>query len=652
MLFPAHEPSFNDIVSFIDAWPGFDTLKPVQSTCNEMCIAGTEPGLAIIEAPTGDGKTEAAMYVASRWISARGLDGLYFALPSMATSNQMHGRVKKFMDRLSGPGSRTGLVHGMAWLIDEETQIDGKVEVDTDTGKHGEDYFDWFKPSKKALLAPVAVGTIDQLLMAALKVKFGVLRLLGISSKAIIVDEVHAYDAYMTRILARLLEWASAFAIPVLLLSATLPASKREILCRAYGGNTIMDVPGNTGSMEYPLVTVVTASGKRSTFAVPSGNQKTITIVPHDILGSPGNIALLSVDIASRGKCVCTIANTVKSAQETYREIKKLPGSNDIIVRLFHSRFIASRRSDIEHEIERLFGKDTIPANGEPAKYERPRKAILVATQVVEQSLDLDFDEMVSEIAPIDLLLQRAGRVHRHDRPSRPEPGVLQLHVILPGNDGKLGTTALVYDEYIVRATMSAIDGLDRDANGNHVISIPGDTRRLIEAVYASDPGDDDVSIDRGRDRHDSKERKSAGMASRYLFAAPSPRSFSIGNQEGFAYDESEGESSTYFSARTRIGRDAFPVILVEGDEFRDVISGSKVPPRKVAREIYHRLVQVPSYWVRGITFNPEPPWIHRAHVMRMHGGRWSCQSDDGKRTITITYDDEYGLMNDEKEDW
>ena len=198
---------------------------------------------------------------------------------------------------------------------------------------------------------------------------------------------------------------------------------------------------------------------------------------------------------------------------------------------------------------------------------------------------------------------------------------------------------------------MTAIDGLSADDTGQRYISIPGDTRRLIEAVYAGDPGDDDGSIDRCR-QHESKERKNASMASRYLFAAPSPRSFSIGVQDGFAYDESDGESSSYFSARTRIGRDSFPVILVEGDEFSDVISGSKTPPRKVAREIYRRLVQVPAYWVYGITFSPEPPWIKRAHVMRMNDGKWSNKSEDGKRSITITYDDEYGLKNNENEDW
>jgi hypothetical protein len=315
---------------------------------------------------------------------------------------------------------------------------------------------------------------------------------------------------------------------------------------------------------------------------------------------------------------------------------------------------MAQRRTAIEEEIEMMFGKGTIPGkDGEPPEHDRPRSAILVATQVVEQSLDIDFDEMISEIAPIDLLLQRLGRVHRHDRPDRPEPGVLRLHVVLPGDDGNLGTTSLVYYKYILRRTMKVIDGLkEKNDAGNGVIMIPTNTRELIEAVYKDDPGDDDTSIDQCREKHESDKTKHENIASKYLFAKPSSRAFSLATQDGFAYDESEGESSEYFSARTRIGRDGFPVILVEGDQFHDEIESKKRPSLKKARMIYQHLVQLPEYWVHGISFNPEPPWINRAHVLRMHDGKWTCPSSDGNKTITITYDDEYGLRNDDEEDW
>ncbi len=184
-----------------------------------------EPGLAIIEAPMGEGKTEAGIYLASQWMARAGLTGLYIGLPTAATSNQMHGRVVDFLSKHDADAT-VRLVHGMAWLLDEQSP-DKPPEI---YGTTSNDASEWFRPTRRSLLAPFGVGTVDQALLASLHVRFGLLRLFGLSRSVLIIDEVHAYDAYMTTILDSLLRWCAALGIPVILLSATLPAIRREQL--------------------------------------------------------------------------------------------------------------------------------------------------------------------------------------------------------------------------------------------------------------------------------------------------------------------------------------------------------------------------------------------------------------------------------------
>jgi len=189
------------------------------------------PALVIVEAPMGEGKTEAAWILAEKW-RTDGYHGMYMALPSMATSDSLHHRYRDHYLSKLGRGEDVKLVHGMAWLRDEREPE--QLPHTADLGDDRDLAAAWFRPTRRAMLAPHGVGTVDQAMLAGMHVKFGFLRLFGLTNKVLIIDEVHAYDAYMSTIIGRLLQWCACLKIPVILLSATLSAKQRAAMIEAY----------------------------------------------------------------------------------------------------------------------------------------------------------------------------------------------------------------------------------------------------------------------------------------------------------------------------------------------------------------------------------------------------------------------------------
>jgi len=646
-LFPVPNTRWQELVAFRDVFPGpgFEKPRPLQISCE--VVADKEPGpcLAIIEAPMGEGKTEAAIYLATRWAALSGLTGMYFALPTTATSNQMHVRVGKFLAEHSDPAAcQVALVHGMRWMVDRGTpaKLGSFKNREQAVLAH-----EWFRPSKRALLSAFGVGTIDQSLMAALKVKFGFLRVLGLANKVLIVDEVHAYDAYMSRILTLLLQWAAALGIPVILLSATLPASKKAELLDAYAPGAGRMLP--PGADTYPVITLAGQNGIRVFPVDGCAQHARLTLdLLHGMLGNAAGLANLAVEASAKagGKCVCVIVNTVRAAQDIYGEVKKACKDTDTKIMLFHARFPARRRRKIEKEVLRLFGK---------RGRNRPRRAILVATQVVEQSLDIDFDEMFSELAPVDLLLQRAGRMHRHSRPSRPEYDVARFHVVMPSkHDYKLGK-GQVYDAYRLLLTCVALEGRD-------VVNLPEDIRALIALVYPPPgtplPMHGPVPCDKleaARCKHIEEETTDANEAGAFLIAGPDPRAFSLAEQNRDVFDDDEGEtgSKSYLAAKTRLER--YPMaqaIFIEKDEedvLVNAVSSEIMPSKKVLRALLLRSAPVPLSWVFEVT--PAKtyrkidaiPWLRHHTVLLTTDGAWHGIIPDGTR-VAIMNDPELGL--------
>lgn len=443
--------------SFCGMWPFITEPRPMQ-TAVESIVSGHKPLLTIIEAPMGEGKTEAAIYAAESLRKAYKKAGVFVGMPTQATANQMHDRVGSLYGKYSEANVR--LLHGGSWLQSNEQKRS--------------DLERFFAPSKFGLFQQFGVGTVDQFLLAFLKRKYANFRLTGLCDKVVVLDEMHAYDAYMDAEIESALVWCKKMNIPVVMLSATLPAEKRKRYLSIYA-ETEDSIP----HIEYPAVTYVTQNGECGTEHIArTAQDNTYVVQTKDILNSPRKIAALAVETVSPGGTMCVTMNTVKEAMAVRWELEKILGDDSSIrIDLFHSRYTNARRAEIEAECVSLYGKD---------RSRRPDKAILVATQVVEQSLDLDFDHYISAICPIDLLLQRIGRQFRHKGFERPTEKPV-VTVLLPEKESEYGMSGYVYFRYYLDRTAELL----RKAE---TIAVPTDMQRLVDDVYKDEPPEEEIN--------------------------------------------------------------------------------------------------------------------------------------------------------------
>lgn len=505
--------------------------RPAQVAAVEAAKKMTLPGMMIIEEVMGAGKTEAALMAATILAKRAETSGVLVALPTKATTDAMFARVVEWAQASAKTGFSLKLQHGNATLNSLYKKIQyGRIAsagnavspgqsssmgIDEESGHSRQPavVHRWFK-KKAALLASVVVCTVDHLLFSALQTKHVSLRHLGISDKVVIIDEVHSYDVYTSEFLKRTVQWLGAFGVPVIALSATVTRRAREELFAAYkkgqelkraikeNENGSANFDGSVfAAMRKPQVA---GGGKVSAPApVPESNadspsQKTVypalsysdaqgvKVRPLPVLATKkievehweGDARLLT-DLEKRlqnGGCALVVRNTVANAQRTYETLRGVFGDD---VRLVHSRFTQQDRQDNDEWLVRTFGK--------PGKSCRPKRAIVVGTQVVEQSLDIDFDVLYSDLAPIDLLFQRMGRVHRHKREARP-PAVRQPRCILMGILRKDSSkpqvdrgSIFVYGEDVLLRTAAYV--LDREVAGESW-EIPTDIGTAVAAVY------------------------------------------------------------------------------------------------------------------------------------------------------------------------
>jgi CRISPR-associated endonuclease/helicase Cas3 len=460
---------------------GFPNLTQtiIQNTAAEI----DEPGILVLEAPMGSGKTEAALAAAEIFAGKVNRNGIFFALPTQATSNGIFTRINDWVSRLGGLHT-IELAHGKAQFNTDFTSLhylNGSANIGIDDLESGGVIHQWFEGQKKSLLADFVVGTIDQLLLAALKQKHLMLRHLGLANKVVIIDECHAYDAYMSRYLEMALRWLGAYRVPVIVLSATLPAQKRKMVIEAYL-NDRLESEQRTGSETesinerdqnpawavrrgYPLITY-TSGYQVLQKTIPTDNQSTevnLGFIEND------EIVQILDELLSEGGCAGVIVNTVGRAQKLACELRKHFG--DDVVHLLHSRFLIPDRFQKEKALKHELGK--------PGPHtSRPYKRIVVGTQVLEQSLDIDFDVMITDICPMDLLLQRIGRLHRHER-NRPQKVNKALCFItsVDGNDYDAGTK-FIYGEFILMRTKALLPPS---------LCLPRDIPNLVQDVYSYD---------------------------------------------------------------------------------------------------------------------------------------------------------------------
>lgn len=482
------EQPLSSVKSFGELWPGF-TPTPLQELAADLPLAAG-PQLIVIEEVTGGGKTEAAFVLAHRLVAAEEADGLYFGLPTMATANAMYDRIAACWRELYAAEAEPSLIlaHAKRHLRLDHLADAAHSEGRQEAGSALRQCAEWLADSrKKALLAEVGVGTIDQALLAVLKARHQSLRLWGLAGKVLIVDEVHAADDYMQRLLAGLLEIHAAFGGSAILLSATLPNHQRAALAAAFakgsGARTVAwEMPANVA---YPSLSHL-AGGRARVHPVaarPSAS-RTLGI---GLLHEEAEVERVLLETLDAGGCACWIRNTVGDAIAAYRRWSALLGEER--VGLFHARFTVADRHHIERDVLDRFGKK----GGHAERAGR----LLIATQVVEQSLDLDFDTLISDLAPADLLVQRAGRLRRHardvrgDRVEGPDQrGEAIFHIFTPPPSPEapsnwvssfLSGAAVVYPDHgklWVGAHWLAARGKLR---------IPEDLPDLIEAVYSPD---------------------------------------------------------------------------------------------------------------------------------------------------------------------
>ncbi len=455
------------------------------------------PQLFILEDVTGAGKTEAAMVLAHRLMAANQAKGIYVALPTMATSNAMYKRLSKSYRALFRSEYSPSLVlaHGAAKLSDQfvstiaigQQADDASYEKDEQSASA---YCNaWLADShKKALLADVGVGTIDQALLGVLPARHQSLRLLGLSDKVLLVDEVHAYDPYMSRLLVALLEAHARQGGSVILLSATLPQALRKQLLDGFALGLGLESPyiQKTG---YPLASHFSAANGVDEQVVETREQvrRHVGVVRLD--DEAQAMALIRQSV-SEGQCICWIRNTVKDARSSFEQLAHEPWMAPEKITLFHSRFAMVDRQRIENDVLARFGKKS--------QGSQRHGQVLIATQVVEQSLDLDFDLLISDLAPVDLLIQRAGRLQRHIRDKRgkrlEKEGELDqrpspcLHILSPDpnivDNANWLSACLPNTQYVYRhigQLWLSVTELLKEGGFN----MPGDARRLIEGVYS-----------------------------------------------------------------------------------------------------------------------------------------------------------------------
>lgn len=426
------------------------TLRPMQEVVVEAARSMQSGGMMCIEAPMGQGKTEAGLIAAEFLAQATGRTGVAFAAPTQATSNALFDRVTEwvkyqtadvaqeqgeaiephsmFLGHSKNRFNKSYEALSEADIFDESPTPGREnnrkmLRPGTSLARHS-----WLSGTKKGLLSSFVVCTIDQVLMTALQARHVMLRYLGLASKVIIIDEVHAYDAYMNQYLSSALYWLGQMNAPVILMSATLPSATRDDLMESYAkGLKIGTKPLKlttysqpTLDLDYPVIHTLTAedNGTPKKWKVEQPAEQT-EIELKLIDDSPESVLNVLEPLANDHGCAAIICNTVGRAQEMHAFLSKQFGEEHVI--LTHSRFTATHRAEQEELLVSKLGKKAHYSEADGENSSRPHRLIVVGTQVIEQSLDLDFDVMITDFAPVDLVLQRMGRLHRHDSRSSSE---------------------------------------------------------------------------------------------------------------------------------------------------------------------------------------------------------------------------------------
>lgn len=620
--------------------------RPLQVVGDRLLREAHGPSLMIVEAPMGEGKTELAFLATLHLQQKNHHRGLYVAMPTQATGNAMFDRTLRFLSAFSQQHVDVQLAHGGAFLNNELAHlrlvdmqrlqdIDQSVEESVSASA-------WFGQHKRPLLSPYGVGTVDQALYSTLLVKHHFVRLWGLGNRVVVLDEVHAYDTYTSSLIVTLLRWLRELGSSVILMSATLPYARRRDFISAWCASDA----GPTGvSASYPRITLVDTVGIHGA-EFEAQRRMSLQLVP--VSETPEVIADEALNSLRGGGCGAIIVNTVDRAQAVYRILSDRLGEQVLLI-LFHARFPADQRVMLERRVLEFFGP-----NGQ-----RPWQALLIATQVVEQSLDLDFDFMFSDLAPIDLLLQRAGRLHRHDlaRPTQHSVARLWIAGLTRDRLPEIEETkwAYVYDPLILLRTWGYL-------KEQSVLRLPVDIDRYVQSVYdVKEPlpnGLDQLLGEAkevalwgeylGRNQHERQLAKNVVLDPR-----EDPASAYADRLQGLEAGERGG-----IETKTRLGPKS--VTLIPVWEHKDSADWSITPggqtfdpslalSNELARALYARQIRVSRKEMVDNFKVPEKqpagfaghPWLRDMYPLPLHDGHCRVQN------LLVTLDEKLGLVYD-----
>ena len=619
-------------------FPGL-SIRPLQAWAETAPIPDG-PALFIIEDVTGAGKTEAALVLGHRLMTAARVDGLFFALPTMATANAMYARLEAAYRRLFVAESTPSLVlaHGRRALHEgfNASILDASVDPERDAVEPadqpaGAQCAAWIADDRrKAFLAEIGVGTIDQAIMAVLPTRHAPLRLLGLSRRVLIIDEAHAYDAYMTKELHGLLAFQGALGGSAIVLSATLTTKQRGELQAAFLSGLGAEATPD-GSTEYPLTTIVSRTDV-STQACSIAPGLARRVVVERLADRRAAITAIR-DAARSGASVAWVRNAVDDAIEAVEALR----AAGLEASLFHARFAMGDRQDIEAKVLGWFGRDGSP--------EARKGRVLVATQVVEQSLDLDFDLMVTDLAPADLVIQRAGRLWRHRRGERRIAGprllLLSPEPVDDPASGWLGAelrrTGFVYPDHALlwRSARALLD--------QGCIETPNGIRPLVEAAYDRDaPAAIPTGLAVAANRAEGVELAAAGIALQNVLKIEEPYERRSGLWEPDVRTPTRlGEAQIVF----RLAREEGDAIVpwYAHDEPRRAWALSEVSVRATrlkGAEEDQRVPKAKQTW---------PTWDRDIPVLTLRpdgsGRHHSWGIDPRGQRRAVTYDRNYGLV-------
>jgi len=663
-----------DVEDLVDSRFG-NPSRPFQKMLVDTVQRMPEPGIVAVEAAMGEGKTKAALAAAEVMAARFGCDGLFVGMPTQATSDPIYEQVCSWVEGFDEElVSQVALLHGKKmfnpqwrelWRPDDGSPDADYSSVDCDDFGMDDDYglgahteaerFGpalWFLGRNRGLLTPFAVGTIDQLLYAATRTRHVMLRLAGLAGKVVILDEVHAADVYMSRFLTEALRWLGQAKIPVILLSATLPPGQRESLVRAYlqgalgtaDTSALGPVPEPDG---YPSLTAAHVEQGEAVFTTKDAlgwrpsQEVRLEWLP-DVSDEGAPVAERVRQEMVDGGTTLVIVNKVDRAQHIYRQLHQHYPEQ---VHLLHGRLCAAHRADRTSTCVTALGPDG----------ERPERMIVVATQVAEQSFDVDADLLVTDLAPIDLLLQRTGRLHRHPGTRRPEhlkePRVLVTGVVPDASPPLMHPTSEhVYTRYLLLRSMALV----QQAEGSW--SLPDQIPELVARGYDGNPL---CPAELREEEHAARQEWIATEHDRAAAADPflltRSDKWHMPTLEGLHTRETGAREEKELEAMVRDGSPTVEVLIVRHDGQRhQALSGESIGVHGEAGEYYREavlggLTRLPARLTEAASaLRPldgwrDDPWLRHFPALVLDTSGWARVGDE-----RVGYDEQLGLVTEQ----